>query len=275
MAQSPAMPRFSRICLSLGFFFLYAPMVVLIIYSFNASDRVNIWAGFSTRWYGELFRDRAMMSAMWMSLRLAFAAATASVIFGTLAALVLTRVRNFRSKTVFGSMVTAPLVMPDVIIGLSLLLLFVGMANTFGWPAERGFLTIWIAHVTFCMAFVTVVLSSRLRELDKSLEEAAMDLGASRLGTFFHITLPIIAPALVSGWLLAFTLSLDDLVIASFVAGPSSTTLPMIVFSSVRLGLSPQINALAALLILAVSAVAVFAYMLTLRDERRRQQQPG
>jgi putrescine transport system permease protein len=273
MSQAPGIPRFSKICLLIGFFFLYAPMVVLIVYSFNASDRVNIWGGFSNRWYGELFRDEAMMSALWMSLRLAFATATASVVLGMLAALVLTRVRNFRTKTLFGGMVTAPLVMPDVIIGLSLLLLFVGMANTFGWPAQRGFLTIWIAHVTFCMAFVTVVLSSRLRELDKSLEEAAMDLGASRLGTFFYITLPIIAPALASGWLLAFTLSLDDLVIASFVAGPSSTTLPMIVFSSVRLGLSPQINALAALLILAVSAAAMLAYLLTLRDERRRQQQ--
>ncbi len=275
MAQSPGIPRFSRICLSLGFFFLYAPMVVLIVYSFNASERVNIWAGFSTRWYGELFRDDAMMSAMWMSLRLAFATATVSVVFGTLAALVLTRVRNFRTKTLFGGMVTAPLVMPDVITGLSLLLLFVGMANTLGWPAERGFLTIWIAHVTFCMAFVTVVMSSRLRELDRSLEEAAMDLGASRLGTFFQITLPIITPALASGWLLAFTLSLDDLVIASFVAGPASTTLPMVVFSSVRLGLSPQVNALAALLILSVTAVGMLAYLMTLRDERRRQRQPG
>lgn len=271
MSAAPGIPRFSKICLLIGFFFLYAPMVVLIIYSFNDSDRVNIWGGFSNRWYGELFRDEAMMSALWMSLRLAFASATASVVLGMLAALVLTRVRNFRSKTLFGGMVTAPLVMPDVIIGLSLLLLFVGMANTFGWPAQRGFLTIWIAHVTFCMAFVTVVLSSRLRELDKSLEEAAMDLGASRMGTFFYITLPIIAPALASGWLLAFTLSLDDLVIASFVAGPSSTTLPMIVFSSVRLGLSPQINALAALLILAVSAAAMLAYLLTLRDQRKRQ----
>lgn len=271
MQQSPGIPVFSRVCLLLGFLFLYAPMAVLIAYSFNASERVVIWAGFSTRWYGELFRDEAMMAALWMSLKLAFATATGAIILGTLAALVLTRVRNFRGKLLFGGMVTAPLVMPEVITGLSLLLLFVGMGSAFGWPAERGFLTIWIAHVTFCMAFVTVVVSSRLRELDKSLEEAAMDLGASRLGTFFHITLPIIAPALVSGWLLAFTLSLDDLVIASFVAGPSSTTLPMIVFSSVRMGMSPQINALATLLILAVSVGAVFAYSLSVRDERRRR----
>jgi putrescine transport system permease protein len=275
MPQSTGTPLFTRICLLLGFFFLYAPMVVLIVYSFNDSERVNIWGGFSTRWYGELFRDEAMMAALWMSLKLAFATATAAIIVGTLAALVLTRVRNFRGKTLFGGMVTAPLVMPEVITGLSLLLLFVGMANTFGWPADRGFLTIWIAHVTFCMAFVTVVVSSRLRELDKSLEEAAMDLGASRLGTFFYITLPIIAPALVSGWLLAFTLSLDDLVIASFVAGPASTTLPMIVFSSVRMGLSPQINALATLLILAVSIGAVLAFSLSLREERRRRLEMG
>jgi len=264
-------PLLSRILLGLGFFFLYAPMAVLIVYSFNASERVNIWAGFSTRWYGELLRDEAMMAALWMSLRLALATATAAIVLGTLAALVLTRVRSFRTKTLFGGMVTAPLVMPEVITGLSLLLLFVGMTNTFGWPEGRGFLTIWIAHVTFCMAFVTVVVSSRLREMDRSLEEAALDLGASRLGTFFHITLPIIAPALVSGWLLAFTLSLDDLVIASFVAGPASTTLPMVVFSSVRLGLSPEINALATLLILAVSLAALLFYWLMVREERRRQ----
>ncbi len=264
-------PLVSRALLGLGFFFLYAPMVVLVVYSFNVSDRVNVWAGFSTKWYGELLRDDAMMNALWMSLRLALATATAATVLGTMAALVLTRVRNFRSKTLFGGMVTAPLVMPEVITGLSLLLLFVGMTNTFGWPQGRGFLTIWIAHVTFCMAFVTVVVSSRLREMDRSLEEAALDLGASRLSTFFRVTLPIIAPALVSGWLLAFTLSLDDLVIASFVAGPASTTLPMVVFSSVRLGLSPEINALATLLILAVSTAAGLFYWLMVRDERRRQ----
>jgi len=264
-------PLVSRVLLGLGFFFLYAPMVVLVVYSFNVSDRVNVWAGFSTKWYGELLRDDAMMNALWMSLRLALATATAATVLGTMAALILTRVRNFRSKTLFGGMVTAPLVMPEVITGLSLLLLFVGMTNTFGWPEGRGFLTIWIAHVTFCMAFVTVVVSSRLREMDRSLEEAALDLGASRLSTFFLITLPIIAPALVSGWLLAFTLSLDDLVIASFVAGPASTTLPMVVFSSVRLGLSPEINALATLLILAVTSAALLFYWMMVRDERRRQ----
>jgi len=269
-AAKGSVSTFSKIMLGFGFFFLYAPMAVLIIYSFNSSSRVNIWAGFSFKWYGELFRDQAMMSALGVSLRLAIASASTAVVFGTMAAIVLARIGRFPGKTLFGGMVTAPLVMPDVITGLSLLLLFVGLANSIGWPAERGFLTIWIAHVTFCMAYVTVVVSSRLAEMDRSLEEAAMDLGANRLKTFAYVTLPIISPALISGWLLAFTLSLDDLVIASFVSGPSSTTLPMIVFSSVRLGLSPKINALATLMILAVFIGAIVTYWMMLRDEKRR-----
>lgn len=270
MTNGARTPGITKVFLVLGLLFLYTPMLVLIIYSFNVSDRVNIWAGFSVKWYGELFRDRAIMNAIWMSIRLAFVSATAAVVLGTLAALVLTRVRNFRGKTLFGGMVTAPLVMPDVITGLSMLLMFVGLTNAIGWPSGRGFLTIWIAHVTFCMAFVTVVVSSRLRDLDHSLEEAAMDLGATRLGTFTRITLPIISPALISGWLLAFTLSLDDLVIASFVAGPASTTLPMVVFSSVRLGLSPKINALATLLILAVAIAAAISYYLMVHSARKQ-----
>ncbi|BFM05354.1 ABC transporter permease subunit [Halioxenophilus aromaticivorans] len=271
MAQySGGVSLFNKVLLGLGFFFLYAPMLVLIVYSFNSSSRVNIWAGFSAKWYGELFRDEAMMSALGVSLKLAFASASTAVVLGTLAAIVLARVGRFPGRMLFGGMVTAPLVMPEVITGLSLLLLFVGMANAVGWPAERGFLTIWIAHVTFCMAFVTVVVSSRLGEMDQSLEEAAMDLGANRFKTFCLITLPIIAPALVSGWLLAFTLSLDDLVIASFVSGPSSTTLPMIVFSSVRMGLSPKINALATLMIAVVFIGALISYWLLLRDEKQR-----
>ncbi len=272
MAQSTGgVSRFNKILLALGFFFLYAPMIVLVVYSFNRSSRVNIWAGFSTKWYGELFRDEAIMSALGVSLKLAFASASSAVVLGTLAAIVLTRLGHFKGKMLFGGMVTAPLVMPEVITGLSLLLLFVGLANAVGWPAERGFMTIWIAHVTFCMAFVTVVVSSRLAEMDQSLEEAAMDLGANRVKTFCFITLPIIAPALISGWLLAFTLSLDDLVIASFVSGPSSTTLPMVVFSSVRLGLSPKINALATLMIAVVFIGALVSYWLLQRDEKQRQ----
>ena len=254
-----------------GFAFLYIPIFSLIIYSFNESRLVTVWSGFSVKWYGELFRDRQMMDAAWVSIRVAFYTACASVVLGTMAALAMTRMRGFRGKTMFGAMITAPLVMPEVITGLSILLMFVALSDLFGIAQTRGVATIWAAHVTFTMAFVTVVISSRLAELDRSLEEAAMDLGANRLKVFFVITLPIIAPALMSGWLLAFTLSLDDLVIASFVSGPSSTTLPMKVFSSVRLGVSPKVNALAALMILVVSTAALIGWWMMWRDERRRQ----
>ncbi|VTM62496.1 putrescine ABC transporter membrane protein [Escherichia coli] len=219
------------VILLLGFTFLYAPMLMLVIYSFNSSKLVTVWAGWSTRWYGELLRDDAMMSAVGLSLTIAACAATAAAILGTIAAVVLVRFGRFRGSNGFAFMITAPLVMPDVITGLSLLLLFVALAHAIGWPADRGMLTIWLAHVTFCTAYVAVVISSRLRELDRSIEEAAMDLGATPLKVFFVITLPMIMPAIISGWLLAFTLSLDDLVIASFVSGPGATTLPMLVFS--------------------------------------------
>jgi len=254
-----------RAMLLVGFVFLYAPILSLVVYSFNASKLVTVWSGFSVKWYGELFRDASIMGAAWTSIQIAFATACTSVVLATVAALVMTRLRPFRGKTAFGALITAPLVMPEVITGLSILLLFVGMG------VARGMTTIWIAHVTFCVAFVTVVVSSRLGELDKSVEEAAMDLGANRVKVFFLITLPIILPALVSGWLLAFTLSIDDLVVASFVSGPSSTTLPMKVFSSVRLGLSPKINALATLMVLLVSLAAGVAWWLMAREERRRQ----
>jgi len=273
MSARRSLLSFPRLALSLGYVFLYAPMLVLIAYSFNENRRVNVWAGFSTKWYGQLLANDAIMSAVAMSLKLALATATVAVVFGTLASLVLTRLRSFRGRTLFGGMVTAPLVVPEVITGLSLLLLFVALADATGWPASRGFVTIWIAHVTFCMAYVTVVVSARLREMDTALEEAAMDLGANRIRTFFAITLPIIAPALVAGWLLAFTLSLDDLVIASFVAGPDSTTLPMIVFSSVRLGLSPEVNALATILITTVTTVSLLGFWYMDRTERRRQRE--
>lgn len=269
--SQPRNSRFTLAMLVLGFVFLYAPILSLVVYSFNESRLVTVWSGFSVKWYGELFRDQQMMAAAWVSVQVAFWTACASVVLGTMAAMVMTRFRDFRGKTLFGALITAPLVMPEVITGLSILLLFVSIGPIIGIGEQRGMLTIWIAHVTFCMAFVTVVISSRLGELDRSLEEAAMDLGANRLKVFFVITLPIIAPALVSGWLLAFTLSLDDLVIASFVSGPSSTTLPMKVFSSVRLGLSPKINALATLMILAVSVAAVIGWWLMTRDEKKRQ----
>jgi len=270
MKPRRALPLTS-IYLALGFLFLYAPIVSLIVYSFNESRLVTVWSGFSLKWYGELFRDKQMIDAAWVSIRVAFYAASTAVVIGTMAAILLTRFRRFPGKTLFGGLITAPLVMPEVITGLSLLLLFVTLSDWFGVFGSRGMLTIWIAHVTFSVAFVTVVVSSRLGEVDKSIEEAAMDLGANRVKVFFLITLPMIAPALVAGWLLAFTLSLDDLVIASFVSGPASTTLPMKVFSSVRLGVSPKINALATLMILVVVIAALIGWWLMARDERRRR----
>ena len=262
---------FTRSTLLLGFAFLYLPMLILIVYSFNENRLVTVWSGFSLKWYGELFRDKQMIDAAKVSLEIAFMTACASVVLGTMAAMVMTRFRQFPGKSLFSALMTAPLVMPEVITGLSILLLFVAMGQTFGLFEERGVMTIWIAHVTFCVAFVTVVISSRLSELDRSLEEAAMDLGANRVKVFFLITLPIIAPALASGWLLAFTLSLDDLVISSFVSGPSSTTLPMKVFSSVRMGVSPKINALATLLIGIVSVAAFIGWWMMAREEKQRQ----
>ena len=256
--------------LIIGFTFLYAPMLMLVIYSFNSSKLVTVWAGWSTRWYTQLFHDTAMINAVGMSLTIATAAATMAVIVGTLAAVVMVRFRRFRGSTGFAFMLTAPLVMPDVITGLALLLLFVAMGHAFGWPAERGMFTIWLAHVTFCSAYVAVVVSSRLRELDRSIEEAAMDLGATPLKVFFIITLPMILPALISGWLLAFTLSLDDLVIASFVAGPGATTLPMLVFASVRMGVNPEINALATLILLVVGIIGMIAWWFMSRAEKQR-----
>ena len=259
--------------LVLGFTFLYAPMLMLVIYSFNSSKLVTVWAGWSTRWYTQLFHDSAMINAVGMSLSIATAAATMAVVVGTLAAVVMVRFRRFRGSTGFAFMLTAPLVMPDVITGLALLLLFVAMGHAFGWPAERGMFTIWLAHVTFCSAYVAVVVSARLRELDRSIEEAAMDLGATPLKVFFIITLPMILPALISGWLLAFTLSLDDLVIASFVAGPGATTLPMLVFASVRMGVNPEINALATLILLVVGIIGMIAWWFMSRAEKQRRKE--
>lgn len=256
--------------LALGFGFLYVPILVLMFYSFNENKLATVWSGFSLKWYGKLLENDQMLGAAWISIKIAFFTATAAVILGTLAALVMTRMRRFPGKTLFGALITAPLVMPEVILGLSILMMFMSLGSLIGL-APRGILSIWIAHVTFTLAFVTVVLSSRMAELDKSLEEAAMDLGANRVKVFFLITLPIIAPAIVSGWLLAFTLSLDDVVVASFVSGPSSTTLPMVVFSSARRGLNPQVNALATIMIVVVSVAAFIGWYLMNREEKRRQ----
>ncbi|MEL7467980.1 MAG: ABC transporter permease subunit [Pseudomonadota bacterium] len=256
------LPLSVKILGGLGFLFLYIPILSLIIYSFNESKLVTVWGGFSTKWYGELFRDPQILGAAWISLKIALVSATLALVMGTLAALVMVRYARFRGRGLFSGMITAPLVMPEVITGLSLLLLFVALQNAVGWPAGRGFTTIVIAHTTFGMAFVAVVVQSRLADIDRSIEEAASDLGARPVRVFFDVTLPSIAPALVSAWLLAFTLSLDDLVIASFVSGPGSSTLPMVVFSKVRLGVSPDVNALATLMILAVGigiAIATFA----------------
>ena len=256
--------------LGLGFGFLYLPILVLMFYSFNENKLATVWSGFSLKWYGKLLQNDQMLGAAWISIKIAFWTATASVVLGTMAALVMTRMRLFTGKTFFGALMTAPLVMPEVILGLSILMLFMSFGNLVGF-APRGVMSIWIAHVTFTLAFVTVVLSSRMAELDKSLEEAAMDLGANRVKVFFLITLPIIAPAIVAGWLLAFTLSLDDVVVASFVSGPNSTTLPMVIFSSARRGLNPQVNALATIMVVVVSIGAFFAWWLMYREEKRKQ----
>lgn len=236
-----------------GFAFLYAPIISLVVFSFNESKLVTVWGGFSTKWYGELFRDPQILGAAWISLKIGVISATLAVIIGTLASHALIRYTRFRTKPLLSLAITAPLVMPEVIIGLSLLLLFVGMQNLIGWPAGRGMMTIIIAHATFGAAFSAVVIQSRMVDMDMSIEEAARDLGAKPARVFFDVTLPAIAPAMVSGWLLAFTLSLDDLVVASFVSGPGSSTLPMVIFSKVRLGVSPDVNALATIIIGIVS----------------------
>ncbi|WP_434745080.1 putrescine ABC transporter permease PotI [Candidatus Pantoea rara] len=252
------------------FLFLYAPMLLLVVYSFNRSPLVTVWESFSFHWYKVLFKDSAMIDAVLLSLSIAGLSATMAVVLGTLAAVIVVRFGRFRGHNGFAFMLTAPLVMPDVITGLSLLLLFVAMGNAFGWPSERGMLTIWLAHVTFCTAYVAVVINSRLRELDRSIEEAAMDLGATPLKVFFVITVPMIAPAIITGWLLAFTLSLDDLVIASFVTGPGATTLPMAIFATVRRGVNPEINALASLILFVVGIVGFIAWRFMAHEEKQR-----
>lgn len=262
---------FSNFMLWAGLTFIYLPMLILVIYSFNASRLVTVWGGWSLKWYVGLLGNTQLMNSVMRSLEIACYTAIAAVALGTMAAFVLTRVTRFKGRTLFGGLVTAPLVMPEVITGLSLLLLFVAMAQLIGWPAERGVLTIWIAHTTFCSAYVAVVVSSRLRELDLSIEEAAMDLGAKPWKVFFLITIPMIAPSLAAGGMMSFALSLDDLVLASFVSGPGSTTLPMEVFSAVRLGVKPEINAVASLILLAVSLATFLVWFFAHRAEEKRK----
>lgn len=258
---------FNATTLTLGFTFLYLPILLLIIFSFNGSKLVTVWGGFSTKWYSSLFQNEAFMEAALMTLKVALVSSTCAATLGTLAALVLTRAGRFHGRMLFSGMVYAPLVMPEVITGLSLLLLFVAIG------LDRGFWTITLAHITFSMCYVAVVVSSRLISFDRSLEEAALDLGCTRFSAFWQVTLPLIMPAIVAGWLLAFTLSLDDLVIASFTSGPGATTLPMKIYSSVRLGLNPEINALSTLLIVAVSTGVIIVSLLGKRADQQRQEQ--
>lgn len=260
---------FNATSLTLGFVFLYLPILLLIIYSFNESKLVTVWGGFSVKWYVSLFQNEAFISAAWMTLKVASVSATIATVLGTLAALVMQRAGIFHGRTLFSGMIYAPLVMPEVITGLSLLLLFVAIGFA------RGFWTITIAHITFSMCYVSVVVSSRLVTFDNSLEEAALDLGCNRFTAFLQVTLPVIAPAIVAAWLLAFTLSLDDLVIASFTSGPGATTLPMKIYSQVRLGLKPEINALSTILVVLVSSGVIIASIITKRGEviRKRNEQ--
>ncbi|ETA53762.2 ABC transporter permease [Ponticoccus alexandrii] len=260
---------FNTTSLTLGFAFLYLPMVLLVVYSFNASRLVTVWAGFSTKWYGELLRNEEFLDAAWVTLRVAFFSSTLATVLGTMAAYVLIRAGRFPGRTLFSGMIYAPLVMPEVITGLSLLLLFIGIG------LDRGVLTVVLAHTTFAMCYVSVVVSSRLASFDMSLEEAALDLGATPFDSFRLVTLPIIAPAVISGWLLAFTLSLDDLVIASFTTGPGATTLPIKIFSAVRLGVSPEINALSTIMIGIVTVGVITASLISKRTavQRAREEQ--
>ncbi|MDR1910271.1 MAG: ABC transporter permease subunit [Holosporales bacterium] len=260
--------RSLKVILVFGYAFLYIPLLIIVLFSFNKAQLMTTWTEFSLKWYRALFSDTVMLRAAWTSLRIAAISATIAIVLGTLAAVTIVRFQRFRGKAIFTGLVTAPLVMPDIVTGLSLLLLFVAIQQLTGWPQSRGVATVIIAHTTLAIAYVTAVVQVRLTEFDRSLEEAALDLGASPLKVFFVITLPLIAPAVAVGWLFAFALSLDDVVIASFVAGPGATTLPMVIFSSLRLGMSPTINALTTILILFLS-LGVLAAAIVIHKTRR------
>lgn len=279
MSQGKISP-FLKMMLAAGLIFLYIPLFILVIYSFNASSLVTVWGGFSIRWYGELMSNHTILNAAWLSVRIALISSFAAVILGTMAAYALARIKRFRGSTLFAGMVSAPMVMPDVITGLSMLMLIfqvqIFLQNS-TWLNflyfDRGFFTIWLGHTTLVMAYVTVIIRARLSELDESLEEAAQDLGARPLKIFFVITLPLIAPALVSGFLLGITLSLDDLVITSFLSGPGSSTLPMVIFSKIRRGLDPQMNVLATILIVIVSTLVISGNYFLMRSQVRRNKE--
>ncbi|HUI58628.1 MAG TPA: ABC transporter permease subunit [Steroidobacteraceae bacterium] len=266
---------FARVMLVLGLVFLYVPIISMIVFSFNYSRLVTVWDAARSptlKWYAALAHNQQILGAAWLSIRIALVSATAAVVLGTLAGMALARFGRFRGRMLLAGMTTAPLVMPEVITGLSLLLLFVAMAQVIGWPRGVGAVTITLAHITFCMAYVTVVVQSRLAGFDESLEEAAMDLGARPLRVFLRVTLPLILPAIASGWLLAFTLSWDDLVITQFVAGPGSSTLPMVIFSKVRFGVTPDVNALATIMVLIVATgIAISTVWMRYRQKRRER----
>ena len=258
----------SMLCFGLAF--LYIPIFLLIFYSFNYSKIVPLWGGFSTRWYTKLFESPEVWDAVMLSLKIALVNATFATILGTLAGIAMVRFGRFKGRTLFSGMISAPLVMPEVITGLSLLLMFITLSDLFGWPGDRGFTTITIAHITFSMAYVAVIIQSRLTGMDESIEDAAMDLGAKPFRVLTDITLPLLAPGMLAGWLLAFTLSLDDLVIASFVTGPGANTLPILIYSRIRLGLRPDINALATIIIITISLGVMLAAWIMWRQEKQQ-----
>jgi putrescine transport system permease protein len=263
-------PLFLYSCLCFGFAFFYVPILSMIVYSFNRSRLATVWGGFSTQWYGKLLANDQILDAAFLSLRIALLSATFATILGTMAGIALARFQRFRGRTLFQGLVTAPLVMPEVITGISTLMLFILMAKWIGWPAQRGFTTITIAHITFSMTYVTTIVQSRLLSMDQSIEEAAMDLGSRPWQVLRDVTLPVIFPAIMSGWLLAFTISLDDVVITNFTTGPGATTLPILVWSKVKLGVTPDINALATLLISVVTLGVIAAGIIMYRADRRR-----
>lgn len=263
-------PVFLITVLCFGFAFFYIPILSMMVYSFNESRLATVWGGFSTRWYVSLFSNRQVGAALLLSVQIALISATMATILGAMAGIALARFRKFRGRTMFSGMVTAPLIMPEVITGISLLMFFIMLAQITGWPGQRGFTTITLAHITFSMVFVTTVVHARMSQMDRSIEEAAMDLGSRPWQVLRDVTLPVISPALVSGWLLAFTISLDDVVITSFTTGPGSTTLPLLIWSKVKLGVTPDINALATIIVVTVGLCVALAGWLMSRAERRR-----
>lgn len=263
-------PYFLIFALIFGYAFFYVPIASMIFYSFNKSRLATVWGGFSTEWYGKLLDNQQVLDAAWLSLRIAFVSATIATILGTMAGMALARFSRFRGRTLFSGLVSAPLVMPEVITGISLVLFFIALNGMIGWPT-RGFTTITLAHITFSLSYVTVVVQSRLASMDRAVEEAAMDLGSKPLRVLFDVTLPIIAPAIIAGWLLSFTLSLDDVVITAFTNGPGTTTLPLYIFSKVRLGVTPDMNALATIIVVLVGSGVAIAGWIMHRAEKRRE----